>query len=70
MEINNTETYIVYGLSLDVQNLITSSMNQLKSHSMKEVFDTVNNSSLSQEDKNLVIFEIGRKFERSRYVRG
>ena len=70
MEINNTETYIVYGLSLDVQNLITSSMNQLKSHSTKEVFDTVNNSSLSQEDKNLVIFEIGRKFERSRYVRG
>lgn len=56
--------YLMYGLSLDMQNLITSSMNQLKIKSLQEVLEIVNKSSLTTMEKYIVIFEIGRKFER------
>lgn len=70
MNDNGDTTYMVYGLSVDMQNLITVSSNKLKSSPMKEVFESIDKSPLSQDEKDIVIFEMGRKFERSRHVRG
>jgi hypothetical protein len=62
------QKYIVYGLSPIMQNLIKSGVNDLRTHPMTEVLNSIlHNCSLSQDEKNLVMFELGRAYERKKY---
>ena len=54
--ITEDQKYIVYGLSPIMQNLIKSGVNDLRTHPMTEVLNSIShNCSLSQDEKNLVI---------------
>jgi HEPN domain-containing protein len=67
--ITEDQKYIVYGLSPIMQNLIKAGVNDLRTHSMTEVLNSIShNCSLSQDEKNLVMFELGREYERKKYV--
>jgi len=63
------KNYVVYGLTTDMQDYIKSSMESLKTTPLQDVLDSVEKSSLLKREKNIVMFEIGRIFERGRYVR-
>ena len=61
------QKYVVYGLSPIMQNLIKRGVNDLRTHSMTEVLNSIlHNCSLSQDEKNLVMFELGREYERKK----
>ena len=67
--ITEDQKYIVYGLSPIMQNLIKAGVNDLRTHSITEVLNSIShNCSLSQDEKNLVMFELGREYERKKYV--
>jgi HEPN domain-containing protein len=67
--ITEDQKYIVYGLSPIMQNLIKAGVNDLRTHSMTEVLNSIShNCSLSLDEKNLVMFELGREYERKKYV--
>jgi hypothetical protein len=44
-------------------------MEALKTTPLQDVLDSVEKSSLIKREKNIVMFEIGRMFERGRYAR-
>ena len=67
--ITEDQKYIVYGLSPIMQNLIKRGVNDLRTHSMTEVLNSIShNCSLSWDEKNLVMIELGRAYERKKYV--
>jgi hypothetical protein len=63
------KNYVVYGLTTDMQDCIKSSMEALKTTPLQDVLDSVEKSSLIKREKNIVMFEIGRMFERGKYAR-
>lgn len=59
--------YIVYGLSPCMRDCIKSGLHDLRTHPMVDVLHNVSGDpSFSQDEKNLILFEIGRAYERGR----
>lgn len=57
--------YIVYGLTPCMQDCIKSGFHDLRSHPMTDVLQNISEDpTFSQEEKNLILFEIGRAYER------
>lgn len=63
---------IIYGLSVEMQQCVKNAMYDLKSHTLKDILDTISNEpAFTQEEINIILFEIGRLYERGlRNVRG
>jgi hypothetical protein len=58
-------TYIMYGLSIEMQKCVKNAMYELKSHTLQDVLDVVATApSFSQREINIMLFEIGRLYER------
>ena len=56
---------IIYGLSVEMQQCVKNAMYDLKSHTLKDVLDVVSTEpAFSQEEINIMLFEIGRLYER------
>lgn len=56
---------IMYGLSVEMQQCVKNAMYDLKSHTLKDVLDTVSSElTFTQEEINIMLFEIGRLYER------
>lgn len=62
--------YIVYGLSPLMQQTIKNALSNLSTSSINDVLDSVSEiPTLSQSEINLILFEIGREYERKKHVR-
>jgi hypothetical protein len=59
------QKYITYGLTPLMQKLIKAGVEDVRTRHISEVFAEIqNNKELESDEKSLVIFEIGRGFER------
>ena len=57
--------YIVYGISPLMQQCIKNAFHDLHTHSISDILDAVSDiPSLTQTEINLIIFEIGRNYEK------
>lgn len=57
--------YIVYGLTPCMQDCIKSGLYDLRTHSMTDVLQNISKDlTFSQDERNLILFEIGRAYER------
>lgn len=57
--------YLVYGLSPAMQNCIKNAKAELGKRSVRDVIDSVSSQpAFSEEEVNLMIFELGRAYER------
>jgi len=61
------QKFKIYGLSPAMQMCIKNILHDLNTHSISDALDTVSdNPSFTQNEINLMIFEIGREFEKRR----
>jgi len=57
--------YLVYGLSPAMQICIKNAKNEFGKRSVSDVLDSVSSQpAFSEEEINLMIFELGREYER------
>jgi|WetSurMetagenome_2_1015567.scaffolds.fasta_scaffold03081_6 hypothetical protein len=57
--------YLVYGLSPAMQSCIKNAKTDFGKRSVRDVLDSVSSQpAFSEEEVNLMIFELGREYER------
>lgn len=59
------QKYLVYGLSPAMQNCIKNAKTELGKRSVSDVLDSISSQpAFSEEEINLMVFELGREYER------
>lgn len=57
--------YFVYGLSPAMQNCIKNAKSELGKRNVSDVLDSISSQpAFTEEEINLMIFELGREYER------
>jgi hypothetical protein len=57
------KNYIIYGLTSYMEDVVNNKLKNLVETRDLNILDSISNSScLTQNEKNIVIFEIGRKY--------
>lgn len=59
--------YIMYGMTPEMLQCVKNACSEFKNHSLAEVLDSIaNNPTFNQSEINIILFEIGRRYEKGK----